>query len=557
MKPLAACAILLAACGALAARPLPVSPPTSFEGTGYTVPQPQYPNQARPLLGVTTRPELQQPQANIADALPYLDLVVLAAALAGMTALVLAGRRRAWILVMGLACLAYFGVWKRGCVCPVGAIQNASLALADSGYVVPLVIVGVLVLPVVATLLFGRTFCAGVCPLGMLQDLVLLKPLRVPLWLDRPLRLLPYVYLAAGVLLAATGSMFIICQYDPFVGFFRTAGSALMVLSGSPIESVSTGVAPAMLVLGAAMLVIGMFIGRPYCRWLCPYGAILGHCAQLSLVHAKITPQNCINCRLCEQSCPYGAIQKPATSFGVPRQHGKGALAAMLVLTPVLTVAAVLGGMWLAGGIARIHPDVRLAELLTTAGLEASDPLRVEYEELCAAPDAAGRKEQLAAAAPGLPRRLFAADRLRDAASLADARQRLGAMIRLERSGELWTAMNEVDSFWRQAGDQAPAADAPVGSAQQLRAQAMNRQEQAAADARHRFAILTPIACGFVGAVAGISLICLSIRRRREHWQIDRFACVSCGRCFEACAVEKARRGGKPAPMPAGAGQEP
>ncbi|MHC5086583.1 MAG: 4Fe-4S binding protein, partial [Planctomycetota bacterium] len=37
--------------------------------------------------------------------------------------------------------------------------------------------------PLVFTLFFGRSFCAAVCPLGVIQDLVLLRPLKVPIWL--------------------------------------------------------------------------------------------------------------------------------------------------------------------------------------------------------------------------------------------------------------------------------------------------------------------------------------------------------------------------------------
>ena len=85
---------------------------------------------------------------------------------------------------------------------------------------------------------------------------MLLKPVKVPPWLEQALSVLPYIYLGAGVLFAATGSAFIICQYDPFVPIFRMNGRTLMVLSG------------------AALLLLGVFVGRPYCRFLCPYGAL-------------------------------------------------------------------------------------------------------------------------------------------------------------------------------------------------------------------------------------------------------------------------------------------
>ena len=148
-------------------------------------------------------------------------------------------------------------------------------------------------LPLLVTLFFGRTFCAAVCPLGAVQELTAVKSVRVPGWLDQSLGLIPFIYLGAAVLFAATGTAFLICRYDPYVAFFRLNGNANLVLFG-------------MLLLG-----IGLFVGRPYCRYLCPYGALLGLLSRFSRWHVSIPPDKCINCRLCEDVCPYGAIDPP------------------------------------------------------------------------------------------------------------------------------------------------------------------------------------------------------------------------------------------------------
>ena len=111
---------------------------------------------------------------------------------------------------------------------------------------------------------------------------MLLKPVKVPAWLEQGLSVLPYIYLGAGVLFAATGSAFIICQYDPFVPIFRMSGRSLMVLTG------------------AALLLLGVFVGRPYCRFLCPYGALLKLGAIVAKWRVRVTPDYCTQCRLCE-----------------------------------------------------------------------------------------------------------------------------------------------------------------------------------------------------------------------------------------------------------------
>ena len=198
----------------------------------------------------------------------------------------------------------------------------------------------------------GGRFCAGVCPHGALQDLVLLKPVKVPPWLEQALSVLPYIYLGAGVLFAATGSAFIICQYDPFVPIFRMNGRTLMVLSG------------------AALLLLGVFVGRPYCRFLCPYGALLKLGAIVAKWRVRVTPDYCTQCRLVRGVLP---VRRDARAGSQPEPARKpwpktaGAWRWLLVLLPVL----LAGGGWLgwrfSAPASRLHPTVSLAEQLVRA----------------------------------------------------------------------------------------------------------------------------------------------------------------------------------------------
>jgi polyferredoxin len=197
----------------------------------------------------------------------------------------------------------------------------------------------------VVTLFFGRTFCAAVCPLGAVQDVTLLRPIAIPPWLEHSLRYLAYVYLALAVWLAAIGSTFIICKYDPYVAIFRRNANLNI------------------LILGGVLLVIGFFVGRPYCRFLCPYGVILRQISRLSKWRVRITPTTCNQCRLCEDACPYGAIQPPVPSWPESTYvRDKRRLAGLLILLPVLIAL----GAWLGNGLAplaaRTHTTVALAE---------------------------------------------------------------------------------------------------------------------------------------------------------------------------------------------------
>ena len=104
-------------------------------------------------------------------AMGYLDVAVLVAALGLASYLALRRRSRDGMLALTIGSLLYFGFYRKGCVCPIGAIQNVALAAADASYALPWVVLAFFLLPLVFALFFGRTFCAGVCPLGAIQDL--------------------------------------------------------------------------------------------------------------------------------------------------------------------------------------------------------------------------------------------------------------------------------------------------------------------------------------------------------------------------------------------------
>ncbi len=321
-------------------------PPPDFD-SGHTLP----------------RTVIPEPRALIYE---YLDVMVLLIALSLASYLALKSRSRRGIFLLGIFSLAYFGFWRKGCVCYIGSLQNITLALFDHSYTVPLVIIAFFSLPLIFTLFFGRTFCAAVCPLGAIQDVVVLRPIRVPSWLEHALGLFAYIYLGLAVLFAATGSAFIICQYDPFVSFFRRSGSLDM------------------LILGGGFLLVGLFVGRPYCRYLCPYGALLNLVSRASKWHVTITPKECIQCRLCEESCAFGAIQEPTPEAKTTEQdENKRRFTYLLLLLPVFMLFGGWLGTRVSDPLSRMHPTVRLAEQIwsedtgdTQDSTDASDAFR-------------------------------------------------------------------------------------------------------------------------------------------------------------------------------------
>jgi NosR/NirI family transcriptional regulator, nitrous oxide reductase regulator len=282
-----------------------------------------------------------------ADWWHWADVALLTGAILLASYLLLKKRTRVGVLLLTVGALVYFGFVRKGCICPIGAVQNVTQGIFDPAFIVGAIVLAFFAIPLVLTLLFGRTFCGAVCPLGAIQEVIILKPVKIPMWLEHSLGLLPWVYLSIAGLLAATGSIYLICQFDPFVGFFRFS-------------------APwAMLVIGGGFLLLGTFIARPYCRFLCPYGAILRVCGRLSWKRVTITPNECVNCRLCEDACPFNAIHPPNATEKRPRRtEGKGRLIGMMVATPLLIGAIGWGVASLRGPLSALHPRVRLANMI-------------------------------------------------------------------------------------------------------------------------------------------------------------------------------------------------
>lgn len=302
-------------------------PPPDFSETNHQLP-------------ITTTPPTR------AEWLQYLDVAVLAAGLGLAVWLIYKRRSRRGIFWLSIFSLGYFGFYREGCVCAIGAPQNIALGLFHSGYAVPVTVIAFFALPLIVALFAGRAFCAGVCPHGALQDLLLIKPLKVPAWLEHGLGILPFIFLGFGLTFAATGTGFPICRYDPIVPIFRLNGPSLLIA------------------LAAITVLLAMFVGRPYCRFLCPYGALLKISSLASKWRVRVTPDYCTQCRLCEHSCPFGAMREPAPGTIEPKSlvTERRRLGWLLVLVPVL----IAGGAWFGGELAvpvsKLNPTVELAE---------------------------------------------------------------------------------------------------------------------------------------------------------------------------------------------------
>ena len=276
-------------------------------------------------------------------------------------------RSRSVILGVSVVSVAWFGFFRSGCVCSVGSIQNVVLALTDSSYHLPWYVLGVFIIPLIAALLFGRVFCAGVCPLGALQELVNVRNFRLSRAVSTALSVIPWVYLAFAILYAATRSQFLICRLDPFVGIFRLGGDL------------------GMMIFGVSLLLLSVFVGRPFCQFFCPYGALLSVFSAFSWKKLGITAKPCINCALCGKSCPVDAIHSPQDSkTQETRAVGVRRVILFTLLLPVFTIGGALLMGQNSDALSSAHKSVYLYELIQEQaqplpeGGEREMPLEVE-----------------------------------------------------------------------------------------------------------------------------------------------------------------------------------
>jgi NosR/NirI family nitrous oxide reductase transcriptional regulator len=322
-------------------------PKPEFE-SGYTIPTP-------------TTPEPR------AVSLEYIDVVILVIVLAMASWFILKARSRVGLFWLSVFSLVYFGFYRLGCICSIGSIQNVALSISDSEYTISITVLLFFLIPLITTLFFGRTFCAAACPLGAIQDLVILKPISLPVWLRKTLGILPFAYLGLAVLYAATKTDFIICRYDPFIGIFRL---------NAPFH---------MIVLGISFLLLGLFIARPYCRFLCPYGALLNLVSRFSRRHLTITPANCTRCRLCTTSCPFDAIEEPVKDIEkIPSPQPLRRFLPYILLIPFLIG---IGGYVISRSsfiLSKVNQDVNLAVTMIAHPELKNDPDNLDIQTFLA-----------------------------------------------------------------------------------------------------------------------------------------------------------------------------
>jgi polyferredoxin len=195
-------------------------------------------------------------------------------------------------------------------LCPFGGVESAITFIATGAMLQRVAWSSFILLlaTLVIALVFRRSFCGHICPLGALQELaarlgkvIFGKRLTVPAAVDRPLRYLKYAVLVVFVALSVVFGQLAIRPYDPWVAWNHLIGADLF-----------TGFLVGFIVL-VASLVGSVLFDRFFCKYLCPMGAFLAVLRRIGWFRVRRNDATCTHCYACDKACPVN-IQVEAVS---------------------------------------------------------------------------------------------------------------------------------------------------------------------------------------------------------------------------------------------------
>jgi polyferredoxin len=161
----------------------------------------------------------------------------------------------------------------------------------------------ILLMALATAVLLKRGFCSWVCPFGLLAEylnrlhkMIFRKSIKLPALIDYPLRSLKYLLLAFflwAIVLKMNAAALDYFIYSPY-----------NMVADIKMLYFFTDITPFAFWVLVALVVLSILIRNFWCRYLCPYGALLGVLSFLSILKVHRNEATCTNCQKCTRTCP-------------------------------------------------------------------------------------------------------------------------------------------------------------------------------------------------------------------------------------------------------------
>ncbi|MPL99632.1 putative electron transport protein YccM [bioreactor metagenome] len=185
-------------------------------------------------------------------------------------------------------------------ICPFGGVVTIYEFVTTGGFIQKIHSSSfvLMILGLIAAVLFGTIFCGYICPFGSYQEWIgklgkKLFPKKynklMPVKIDRILRYLRYLVLIMVLYQTAVSAKLVFQSVDPYYALFNFFTNEVAV--------------SAYIMLGV-ITVLSLFIERPWCKYLCPYGALLGLFNPIRIFKIRRIKNTCIGCKKCDRVCP-------------------------------------------------------------------------------------------------------------------------------------------------------------------------------------------------------------------------------------------------------------
>jgi polyferredoxin len=200
-------------------------------------------------------------------------------------------------------------------VCPFGGVETLYKFITQGTFIQKVRESSFVLMAIVFVLsiFFGPVFCGWVCPLGTFQDWVgkigkkIFKTRRynhfIPVKVDQVLRYARYGVLVWVLYITITSGKLLFQDYDPYFALFSFWTGEVTIT--------------AFAILGVTV-VLGLFIERPWCKYACPYGAVLGLTNLFRVFQIRREASTCHNDGACDIQCP---MNIPVSQKHIIRDH--------------------------------------------------------------------------------------------------------------------------------------------------------------------------------------------------------------------------------------------